>query len=108
MNTLKTIYDKLGDKTELAKHEVNLATIDDLKKNLLDMENAIKKIAESKVEFKKNVRLIEAKATDTAGKNYSTIKSQAMDLGINPDSIPEVKNYFVIRKKLADAVNAEL
>jgi hypothetical protein len=31
-----------------------------------------------------------------------------MDLGINPDSIPEVKNYFVIRKKLADAVNAEL
>ena len=24
MNTLKTIYDKLGDKTELAKHEVNL------------------------------------------------------------------------------------
>jgi hypothetical protein len=90
MNTLKTIYDKIG-KTELAKHEVNLATIDDLKKNLLDMENAIKKIAESKVEFKKNVRLIEAKATDTAGKNYSTIKSQAMDLGINPDSIPEVK-----------------
>ena len=108
MNTLKTIYEKLSDKTELAKHEVELGSIEDLKKNILDMENAIKKIAESKVEFKKNVRLIEAKAIDTAGKNYSTIKANAMDLGINPDSIPEVKNFFVIRKKLADAVNAEL
>ena len=30
MNTLKTIYDKLGDKTELAKHEVDLSLADDL------------------------------------------------------------------------------
>ena len=27
MNTLKTIYEKLSDKTELAKHEIELATI---------------------------------------------------------------------------------
>ena len=33
MNTLKTIYDKLGDKTELAKHEVELGLVDDLKKD---------------------------------------------------------------------------
>ena len=32
MNTLQTIYNKLADKTELAKHEVELATINDLKK----------------------------------------------------------------------------
>jgi len=32
MNTLKTIYDKIG-KTELAKHEIELGLIDDLKKN---------------------------------------------------------------------------
>ena len=31
MNTLKTIYDKLGDKTELAKHEVDLSLVDDIK-----------------------------------------------------------------------------
>ena len=30
MNTLKTIYEKLGDKTELAKHEVDLSLADDL------------------------------------------------------------------------------
>lgn len=32
MNTLKTIYDKLADKTELAKHEVELGLVDDLTK----------------------------------------------------------------------------
>jgi hypothetical protein len=36
MNTLKTIYDKLGDKTELAKHEVNLAGIDDIYKSIFE------------------------------------------------------------------------
>jgi len=55
MNTLKTIYDKLGDKTELAKHEVELASITDLKnlnqeanKNLADFvkrESELKAIA---------------------------------------------------------------
>ena len=29
MNTLQTIYNKLQDKTELAKHEVNLASLDE-------------------------------------------------------------------------------
>ena len=38
MNTLKTIYDKLGDKTELAKHEVNLGLNQEL-------EAVIKKIS---------------------------------------------------------------
>jgi hypothetical protein len=32
MNTLQNVYDKLQDKTELAKHEVELANINDLKK----------------------------------------------------------------------------
>jgi DNA repair ATPase RecN len=30
MNTLQNVYDRLSDKTELAKHEVNLGAIDDL------------------------------------------------------------------------------
>jgi len=30
MNTLKTIYDKIG-KTDLAKHEINLSLVDDIK-----------------------------------------------------------------------------
>ena len=29
MNTLQNVYDRLSDKTELAKHEVNLASLDE-------------------------------------------------------------------------------
>ncbi len=34
MNTLQNVYDRLSDKTELAKHEVNLAITDKLKVEL--------------------------------------------------------------------------
>jgi ABC-type transporter Mla subunit MlaD len=43
MNTLKTIYDKLGDKTELAKHEVQLGVVEDISKALAEA-NAILKV----------------------------------------------------------------
>ena len=33
MNTLQNVYDRLSDKTELAKHEVNLSLLDDIKKS---------------------------------------------------------------------------
>lgn len=42
MNTLKTIYDKLG-KTELAKHEVQLGVVEDINKALAEA-NAILKV----------------------------------------------------------------
>ena len=32
MNTLQNVYDRLSDKTELAKHEVELRSINDLKR----------------------------------------------------------------------------
>lgn len=43
MNTLKTIYDKLGDKTELAKHEVELGVVEDISKTLAEA-NALLKV----------------------------------------------------------------
>lgn len=46
MNTLKTIYDKLGDKTELAKHEIELGLADDVKKAFNESINARKKAFE--------------------------------------------------------------
>ena len=38
MNTLQNVYDKLADKTELAKHEVELGLVDDLAKLLVRMK----------------------------------------------------------------------
>jgi hypothetical protein len=43
MNTLQTIYNKLADKTELAKHEVQLGIVEDINKTLAEA-NAILKV----------------------------------------------------------------
>jgi DNA repair ATPase RecN len=41
MNTLQNVYDKLNSKTELAKHEVELAIIDDLNKTISEAQRVI-------------------------------------------------------------------
>ena len=41
MNTLQNVYDKLADKTELAKHEVELGLVDDLNKIISEAERVI-------------------------------------------------------------------
>ena len=41
MNTLQNVYNKLADKTELAKHEVNLSLVDDLNKIISEAERVI-------------------------------------------------------------------
>jgi len=41
MNTLKTIYNKLADKTELAKHEIELGLVDDLNKALVESQEVL-------------------------------------------------------------------
>ena len=38
MNTLQNVYDRLSDKTELAKHEVELRLVDDFNKLLKEAE----------------------------------------------------------------------
>ena len=48
MNTLKTIYDKLGDKTELAKHEVQLGVVEDISKALAEANAILKALIADK------------------------------------------------------------
>ena len=114
MNTLQKVYDKLADKTELAKHEVNLALIDEI--------NELIKIYESKVIpdyvriekerndlWLKNRKLKEeAKiAYDLYNKSWSKRKevmkqyeNLAKQLGINiKDSEPVKKLYYVSEAK---------
>jgi hypothetical protein len=43
MNTLQNVYNKLADKTELAKHEVQLGVVEDIAKALAEA-NAILKV----------------------------------------------------------------
>ena len=108
MNTLKTIYDKLGDKTELAKHEVELAIIDDLQASFKKGQSAIESANTISIQLgdavtlwnktfsklKGEIYLVEKNVLDSY-KLISTIKKQAKDLGI--DKVPEVdkiENYL--------------
>ena len=89
MNTLKTIYDKLGDKTELAKHEVELASITELqklnqdayknlaefKKRELELKAIARLLISSGEKFNDNTRDINLKAKD--------LSKQFKELGLN-------------------------
>ena len=88
MNTLKTIYEKLGDKTELAKHEVNLSLVDDLIKKF-----EVVKTTESKIisEIRKAGVIVDKgeqdfrnllKFLDNMEKDADVLLKQAKDLGV--------------------------
>ena len=122
MNTRKTIYDKLfTEKVELAKHEVELGLVDDLK-------NSINKVST----FQADVKSMNANAKQTNKlftsatqqkevilKNYNdnrnkqeailkelntlfkTINTQAKELGIDINSLPVYKEYLSARENLS-------
>ena len=59
MNTLQNVYDRLSDKTELAKHEVNLGLVDNAKvllKILLDDAREQDLIIKNYVAIEKTLR----------------------------------------------------
>jgi len=70
MNTLKTIYDKLGDKTELAKHEVELSSA--------EVFNALKD-AKNKINGVGNTMSDASSKIGDAIKLYAVAKTKADD-----------------------------
>lgn len=102
MNTRKTVYNKLfTEKTELAKHEVELANFADVKTQLDRAESEYKKIVDYtnkisalKQEAKKNTsyetlnKIMSELASD---KNDFVMKVKA--LGIDETKIPQPKQY---------------
>jgi len=98
MNTLQTIYNKLQDKTELAKHEVELGLQDDLKAqfnkyfsvdnmDLLEIGiiDAVKKLNANYVAT--------AKEFDVFNKIYLVFEKKAIELGVEiPKDITQYKN----------------
>lgn len=101
MNTLKTVFDKITDKTELASNKVELAgSVDDiinlLPKVLKNYESfktlhgQLQKIASQAYSIGKT--LINDK--ETLDKDVSFFEVKAKELGIDPKSIPAVKEYY--------------
>jgi len=98
MNTLKSVFSKIAeDKTELAKHEVNLAGVKDLErkiKQVLDTQKKLDKInpsLEKLIQQQKN----EKGMLDVYVRESETILSefdkQAKELGVSPDSVSQYK-----------------
>lgn len=97
MNTLQTIYDKLQDKTELAKHEIELTALEDIKA----YSTGYAKYTASLLEIKKKGDKLKAELNNTIDDIYewgnlgssmtndmikllSNFEKQAKDLGIDP------------------------
>jgi hypothetical protein len=112
MNTLKNVYDKLADKTELAKHEVELGLIDDYKSLFSKAINAYG-IADNQIkELKNNSKNIiglfdNAKERfATLSVSYQVIEKTSKDLGVQlPNEIinnhKSMLDYF---KKIDGAI----
>jgi len=99
MNTLQNIYNKLSDKTELAKHEVNLASIKLLEDDALRMKKGLDKLKTLRIEMKKTY----LDSIDGANTNWATFKQKAKELGLNPDDFPLVKSFVERQRNLDDA-----
>jgi hypothetical protein len=105
MNTKKVVYEKLfkADNVELAKHQVELGALQDLQSDIVRIEKAVLNIQSERKAFQDKIAKMALDASGNAGSNYSKVKDQSMKLGINPDTLPELKKYQEVSKKLHDA-----
>ena len=105
MNTLQTIYNKLENKTELAKHEVQLADLKLLENRLKDIfvyEKKLDVINPKLLELNKQkqdavnqLKLIYKNSIET----LAEFEKQAKLLGLDPATLPafrSLKNESVI------------
>ena len=97
MNTLQNVYDRLSDKTELAKHEVELGKLDDLtaiNKKLIvlrDSSNKFFALKKQVVDYAKEQFPKVKINLDEAEKLIIVIKAQAKELGLDVANNPVIK-----------------
>jgi len=97
MNTLQNVYDRLSDKTELAKHEVNLADLKLLENRLKDIfvyEKKLDVINPKLIELNKQkqdavsqLKLILKSSLET----LADFEAQAKELGLSPANVSAFK-----------------
>ena len=112
MNTMKSVFSKIAeDKTELAKHEVELASVADLKKALGAVEKAgMANYRKSYDAFLESRRNLQNAVNDLDNRNKTLIKNidsfakAAQDLGLSPKSVSEFEKAQFISKNTADIV----
>jgi hypothetical protein len=94
MSTLNDIFKKIEDKTELSSHKVELAILDDLKKNSQDMINSLSDVGNQRLVIigarnKMNQAIINSEnITNNVEKSLAAYLQQVKDLGI--DQVPAI------------------
>ena len=105
MNTLQTIYNKLADKTELAKHEVELSNINELKAMIESNKGEVKNFEQVKKEIEIVNRRIVVSSEQTKQSLKKTAKvldefnKKASNLGLNAT---DVKEYVDLSKSFSE------
>jgi oligoendopeptidase F len=97
MNTLQTIYNKLADKTELAKHEVNLADLKTLENRLKDIfvyEKKLDVINPKLIDLNKQKQDAVSQLKSILRNSEDTLAeflAQAKELGLDASNVPAFK-----------------
>ena len=86
MNTLQNVYDRLSDKTELAKHEVNLAITDKLKIDLKKYVSLVSESGKNLDNFYVAIRTLERAINELKG-NTSDVTKISQDLRKQEDLV---------------------
>jgi hypothetical protein len=91
MNTLQTIYNKLADKTELAKHEIELGLVDDLNKALVESQEVLDGLKKDNQRIDEMQTMVEKKLKER--EKLVANKSKSSDIYF------KLENQFLSAKK---------
>jgi hypothetical protein len=91
MNTLQTIYNKLADKTELAKHEIELGLVDDLNKALAESQEVLDGLKKDNQRIDEMQTMVEKKLKER--EKLVANKSKSSDIYF------KLENQFLSAKK---------
>jgi oligoendopeptidase F len=97
MNTLQNVYDKLADKTELAKHDVELADLKSLENRLKDIfvyEKKLDVINPKLIDLNKQKQDAVSQLKSILRNSEDTLAeflAQAKELGLDPSNVPAFK-----------------
>ena len=101
MNTRKTVYNKLfTEKVELAKHEVDLSSMQSLESDIVEMQYGIKKIKE----LKKEIKATYEKTVGKIDTDLSEYESKSKDVGIEAEKVESFKKLKDLKIEMENLI----
>lgn len=117
MNTRKTVYNKLfTEKVELAKHEVELQSINDLKKTIAETKGSfanlekigdvlfqdLTKAEKTKRSFESALLGVKSLILNAANEDIKTFTAKAKELGLDVSNVAEIKEILKLQNDVKE------